>query len=295
MEQSSSILVIGSTGKQGGAVARLLLQKGYKVRALTRHPDSPAAKELQRQQADVARGDMNDPETLRQAMRGMDTVFAITTPYEGGIDAEIRQGKILADEVQKARVKHFVFSSVCNSDRNTGIPHFDSKYKIEQYIKSSKLPYTIIRPVFFMENYLSEWWMPGLQQGKLDMALPASRELQHIALADIAGFAVLVMERREQFLGRSIDIASDEITEAQVVNILSRVSGLNIQYREIPLNALASQNQDWAKMFDWFNRVGYNVDINALHSHYPEVGWHKFEDWVKTQNLNSLKPTMQGV
>lgn len=295
MQQSMSILVIGATGKQGGAVARLLLNKGYKIRCLTRNPDSPAAKELARQQAEIVRGDMNNTEALRHALQGMEVVFAITTPYETGTEAEIRQGKTLTDEIQRAKVRHFVFSSVCNSDRKTGIPHFDSKFKIEQYIQSAKLPYTIIRPVFFMDNYLSPWMLPGLQQGKLEMALPITRELQHIAVSDIAEFAVLVMERRQEFLGRSIDIASDELTEAEVVDTLSRELGFNIQYKEIPINALASQNPDWAKMFDWFNRIGYNVDIGALPKRYPEIGWHKFGDWVKLQNWSAVKMAMHGV
>jgi uncharacterized protein YbjT (DUF2867 family) len=121
------------------------------------------------------------------------------------------------------------------------------------------------------------------------MALPASRGLQQVALDDIAGFAVLAMERREQFLGKRFDIASDEVTGSQAAEIISRVSGRKIEYVEVPIAQLRAANEDYAKMFEWFDRVGYSADVARLRREYPEVGWHTFEQWAKEQSWGVLK------
>lgn len=289
MSNSLSVLVTGATGKQGGALARLLLKKGHRVRALTRKPDAPAAQELKRLGAELATGSLEDHAAIERAAQGVDAVFAMSTPFEAGTEIETRQGMTVADAAKAVGVKHLVYSSVGSADRNTGIPHFDSKYKVEQYIQAFDIPHTIVGPVFFMENLTSPWWLPGLQEGKLAMALPATRKLQQIALDDIAGFVALVLERREQFLSKRVDIASDELTGNQVVELLSRISGRKIEYLELPLAPVRASNEDFAKMFEWFDRVGYSIDIAALRREYPEVGWHRFEEWAKTQNWSELK------
>ncbi len=288
MPATLSILVTGATGKQGGALARLLLKKGHRVRALTRKPDSPAAQELKRLGAELTTGNLEDRGSIEGVARGADALFAMTTPFEAGIEVETHQGIIVADAAKAAGVKHLVFTSVANADRNTGIPHFESKYKVEQHVKTLGIPYTIIAPVFFMENLTGPWWLPALQGGKLPMALPATRKLQQVALDDIAAFAALVLEQREQFFGKRVDLASDEISGSQAAEILSRVSGRKIEYVELPLAQLQATNEDFARMFDWFNRVGYSADIPGLRRSYPEVGWHTFEAWAKTQNWGAL-------
>jgi uncharacterized protein YbjT (DUF2867 family) len=208
------VLVTGATGQQGGALARLLLEKGGQVRALTRRPDSAAASALQRRGAELAIGDFDDRASLERAMRGADAVYLMATPSEAGIEAEVRQGKAAADVARAAGVRHVVYSSVSDADRRTGIPHFESKDAIEQHIQGLGIPYTIIGPAFFMDNLYGPMNQPGLREGRLAMALPASRRLQQTAVTDIAGFAAVVIERREAFLGKRINIASDELSGA---------------------------------------------------------------------------------
>ncbi len=283
MSRTLSVLVTGATGKQGGALARLLLKKGHRVRAFTRKPDSPAAQELKRLGAELATGNLEDRTAIERAAQGVDSIFAMSTPFESGVEVETSQGITVADAAKAAGVKHLVYTSVASANRNTRIPHFDSKYKVEQQIQALGIPHTILAPVFFMENLISPWWLPGLQQGKLSMALPGSRTLQQIALDDIAGFAALVLERREPFLGKRVDIASDELTGNQVVDILSRITGRKIEYVEIPLAQVRAWSEDFAIMFEWFDRVGYKTNIASLQRDYPEVGWHTFEEWAKAQ------------
>ncbi len=284
-----TILVTGATGKQGGAVARLLLQKGHKVKAFTRKPDSPAALELKRLGAEPVVGSLDDLNSIQRAAQGVETIFAMSTPFEAGMEAETQQGLNVADAAETAGVKHLVYTSVGGANRNTGIPHFDSKYKVEQHIQALGVPYTIIGPVAFMENVIHpSWSLPALQNGTVAMALPAQKKLAQIAVADVGAFAVLVIENPSRFLGKRIDIASDDLTGEEAAEILSRATGRKITYFEVPIEQVRAMSEDFAIMYEWFNRVGYQMDIAALRRDYSEVKWHTFETWAKRQDWSIL-------
>jgi uncharacterized protein YbjT (DUF2867 family) len=273
------ILVTGATGQQGGSLARLLLQKKHKVYALTRNTQSSAAQDLGNKGANIVKGDLDDSDSLEQAVNGIDSIFLMGTPFEDGAEGETRRGKLVADIAKGNNVEHLVYSSVANADKNTGIPHFESKYKIEQHIKNLGIPYTIIGPTFFMENLLG----PGLEQGQLALPLSSSRILQQSALENIAEFSALVLERRKPFLGKRIDIASDEVTGEQAAEILSIEIGNRIRYVHIPLGQVHQANEDMARMYEWYEKVGTGIDIKSLHQEYPEVNWLTFNDWARSR------------
>jgi uncharacterized protein YbjT (DUF2867 family) len=279
------ILVTGATGQQGGSLARLLLQKKHKVYALTRNTQSSAAQDLRNKGANVVRGDLDDSDSLERAVKDVESIFLMGTPFEDGTEGEIRRGKLMADIAKENKVEHLVYSSVANADKNTGIPHFESKYKIEQHIKSLRIPYTIIGPTFFMENLLG----PGLEQGQLALPLSPSSILQQSALENIAEFSALVFEHPNSFLGKRIDIASDEITGEQAAKILSNELGYRIRYVHVPLEQVRQANEDMARMYEWYERVGTGIDIASLHQKYPEVNWITFKDWAKSQNWNEIR------
>jgi uncharacterized protein YbjT (DUF2867 family) len=278
------ILVTGATGQQGGTLARLLLQKKHKVYALTRNTESSTSQDLRNKGANLVKGDLDDPDSLEQAVNGVDSIFLMGTPFEDGTEAETRRGKMMADIAKEKNIEHLVYSSVANADKNTGIPHFESKYKIEQHIKNLGIPYTIIGPTFFMENFLG----PGLQQGQLALPLSSSSILQQSALKNIAEFSALVLEHRKPFLGKRIDIASDEVTGEQAAKILSYELGHRIRYVHVPLEQVRETNEDMARMYEWYERAGTGIDIAGLHQKYPEVNWLTFKDWAKSQNWNEI-------
>jgi uncharacterized protein YbjT (DUF2867 family) len=278
-----NVLVTGATGKQGGHLVRELLARGHSVRAMTRNPESSAAAALAERGVTVVAGDFDDQESLERAVRGVDTVFAMSTPFEGGEKKETREGINIVRAAASVGVKHLVYTSVAGADRATGIPHFDSKFEVEKEIRRSGVPFTIVAPVFFMENFLAEWMAPGIATGSIALALPATRRLQQIALSDIAQFTALVIERRESFLGKRIDIASDELTVASAAAEISEVSGRHIKYTALPIDTLRQFNIDQARMFEWFDRVGYDADVVGLRSDYPEVDWHRFSVWAREQ------------
>lgn len=134
-----------------GCRRRALLAKGQQVRVMTRHPEKAAS--LAKAGAEVVQGDLTNQAILQMALRGVHGVFAMSTPFEEGMEAEVRQGTMLADAAKQAGITHYVYTSVGSAHRNTGIPHFDSKWKVEQHIRQIGLPATILRPVWFMENF----------------------------------------------------------------------------------------------------------------------------------------------
>jgi uncharacterized protein YbjT (DUF2867 family) len=267
---------------------RELLARGHSVRALTRKPESPAAAALAERGVTVVTGDFEDQGSLERAARGVDTVFAMATPFESGEQAETREGINIVRAASAVGVAHLVYSSVAGADRATGVPHFDSKFEVEKEIRRAGVPFTIVAPVFFMENFLADWLAPGIAKGSIAMALPATRRLQQIAVADIARFTALVIERRESFLGKRIDIASDELTVATAAAAISEVAGRHIEYTALPIDSVRQWNEDLARMFEWFDRVGYDADIIGLRLLYPEVDWHRFSLWAREQDWSAI-------
>jgi uncharacterized protein YbjT (DUF2867 family) len=288
MPKPMTVVVAGATGKQGGAVARLLLHRGHQVRALTRRPESPAATGLHALGAAIFEADLDDGAAVRHAATGADAFFLMATPFEEGVGAEVRQACQAAKAAKELGVPHLVYSSVAGADQRTGIPHFDSKREVESYIVKLGVPYTVIAPVFFMENLLGPMFVHGLRAGSLSMPLPPGRRLQSIAVADVAEFVRLVLERPGEFLGRRIDIASDELTGPEMATALTQATGSELGYVEAPLAAVRAQSEDFARMWEWFDQVGYTADLEGLRRAYPEVGWHELRRWAQEQDWSVL-------
>jgi len=284
-----SVLVIGATGNQGGSVVQALLPKGYNIRTITRNPDSPKAKKLAEQGVEVLKGDFSDSDSLLKAATGMDTVYAMTTPFETSTEEETKQGIAIADVAKKAGVGHFIFGSVADADSNTGIPHFDSKYEVEKHIVSLGIPYTISAPAFFMDNHLSPFFLPALKEGKIKLAMRADKLLQQVSVKNIGAFVATLVERREKVFGKRIDIAGDEVTGEEAAAILSKASSKDIKFEGSDPKLMLKDNEDFAKMFIWFNDVGYSADIESLRKDFPEVNWQRLADWAQEQDWSVLK------
>ena len=280
MEEKKIILVTGATGRQGGAVTRRLLARSWKVRALTRKPESDTAKTLLKGGVEVVRGDLGDPSSLLKASEGTYGIFSVQNYWEHGFDAEVGQGKALADAARKAGVQHFVYSSVGGANQKTGIRHFESKWLIEEHIRSTGLPATIIRPVFFMENFFGR--RVSILQGVLPMPMKPEKRFSMVAANDIGGVAAKAFEEPQKFIGRSIDLASDADSMLGIAASFSRVIGRPVEYVQIDLDALRQSpgGEDRVAMFEWFNNVGYEVDIRALEEE-DGIRLTRFEEWLR--------------
>ncbi|MYX96136.1 NmrA family NAD(P)-binding protein [Streptomyces sp. SID486] len=283
-----TIAVTGATGAQGGATARALLAAGHQVRALTRQPNAPAADALRSLGAEVRRADFDDRPSLEAALTGADSLFAVTTPFGTDTSAEVRQGKALVDAAAAVRLGHVVFTSAAHADRGTGVPHYESKHVVEQHLRAAGVPWTVIAPAAFMDNYASGWTLDGLRHGTFAWPMPADRPLTLIPASDIGAFAALALQRRDEFAGHRIDIASDEQTPGQMAEILAAAIGLGVAHQEVPLASVRARSADLAAMFEYFATVGLDVDVKALRRDYPEVGWHSFADWAVAQDWPAL-------
>jgi uncharacterized protein YbjT (DUF2867 family) len=139
-----------------------------------------------------------------------------------------------------------------------------------------------------MENFTGPMFREGLEAGVLAMGLSPSHGLQMVAVEDLACFIGRVIAMPEDFFGERIDVASDEVTGHQASDLLSYVSGHRVHYQQLPLSLIAERSEDLARMYEWFEQVGYHADVLTLRHEYPEVHWHTFEEWARGQDWNFI-------
>jgi len=280
MANEKVVLITGATGKQGGATVRHLAGRGgLKLRALTRKPDSEAAKKLAAQGVEVVAGDLDDAPSLSRALAGVWGVFAVQNTWEAGVEKEEEQGKRIAKLARDAGVKHFVYSSVGSAHKQTGIPHFDNKFRVEQTVKQLGFPsHVILRPVFFMENLPSPWFLNG---DKLVTALKPETKLQMVAVDDIGKFGAKAFAEADQLAGAEIDIAGDAVTMPEAAAAVTALLGKTVTYQQIPIDAVRQQaGDDMAKMLEWFDAVGYSADIPGLEARWG-IRPITLKEWVR--------------
>ncbi len=278
-EKRKTILVTGAAGHQGGAVMHSLLAGGWKVKALVDDTNEASSRALYRKGADLVTGDQYDSDSLDQALKDVYGVFSVQTG-EGRVEGEIRQGKNLADRAARnAEVKHFIYSSAAGATAQTGVPFFDSKATIENHIKSIRLPSTIFRPVYFMFNFSTPEMHAAVMKGTMTIAIKPDRFLQMLAVEDLGEFVRMAFDRPDEYIGKSMDLAGDEMTMPQVAAAFSRLIGKPVHYAYQPIEEVLRINAEAAKMFEWLNDQGYHVDIAALISLHP--GLLSFESWLR--------------
>ena len=273
------ILVSGSTGQQGGAVMRNLLKRGFAVRALTRDPEKPEAGELAGLGAEVVSGDLEDRSSIERVLDGVHGVFSVQQFWESGVEGETRQGMKLTDAAKAAGVEHLVYSSVGSAHRETGIPHFDSKWEVEEHVRASGVPYTVLRPVFFMQNW--EMMRDPILGGTLPQPLDPEKPFQMIDADDIGVFAAMAFENPNGWTGREVDLAGDELTMPEIADTFSRVIGGQVDYFQTPWDQFEEQmGEEYTVMYRWFDDHGYEADIAGLRKEYQ--GLVSFEQYLRS-------------
>jgi len=278
------VLITGATGRQGGAVVRHMVSKGWSVRALTRHCSSYAAQRLAGQGVELVQGDLEDPTSLERITRGVYGVFSIQDFWTVGARREVQQGKNLAEAAKKAGVEHFVYSSVGGAERNSGIDHWESKWEIERHIRKLGLPATILRPVAFMENYYIDQVEIGILKGKLMDPIRADKPYQTIATEDIGAFTALAFERPKEFVGLELEIAGSELTNPETAETFSRILDRPVKFQQLPMPIVRLVlGKEFYQMFRWFNQDGFKADIKELRHRYPGVGLQTLEQWLRSE------------
>lgn len=274
------ILVLGATGNQGGAVVKQLLKTDFAVRAITRNPNQPAAKALAQQGVEVVQADLADEAGLRQAMQGVYGVFSVQNFMQGGVKKEVADGKRVAALAQQAGVQHFIYSSVGGAERKTGIDHFESKWQVEEYIRSLGLSYTIVRPVFFMENLKALAFLPL----SFLRSVLKGKSLQLIAVEDIGKWVALAFTQPELYRNQAIEIAGDALTYAQMQAAYQKVYGKRQASLWLP-PFLTWLMGGMGAMFRWFGQAGYQADLQKCRKRVKDS--ISFEQWLAAQKNRS--------
>ncbi|HZQ65143.1 MAG TPA: NmrA family NAD(P)-binding protein [Gaiellaceae bacterium] len=278
----ASVLVLGATGRYS-PLARVLLDAGHRVLAGTRRPHSPAARALRAAGAEPVAVDFDDPGTIRAAAELADVVFAAGTAHRAGPSGDSRHGQAIVGAAQAAGA-HLVYVSVAGADRPSDVPIFEGKRRVEDAIRASGAPFTIVAPVYFMENVWNPWNLAVLAGGRLPSPVPASRLLQQISLDTVIDVVSHVIRSRHSLAGERIEIASDELSSLDAAEVVSRIVGRRVdvddELRGGPL-----------PLFAWLDRVGYSVDLDSLRRRFSDVRWRRFEDWAAEQDWSILAGT----
>ena len=274
--------VIGATGRQGGAAARALLAAGAKIRALVHDPAAPAARALAQRGAEVVPADLDDPASLRRALTGVHGLFAMTT-FAGpkGTQGEVEHGRHIADAARQAGVAQVVYSSVGGAERATGIPHFESKRRVEEYMIAVGLPTCFVRPTFFMDNF-THFFAPQQDNGVVVLRAPLAPTvpLQMIAVEDIGAVAAAALFDASRVPGGAVEIAGDELTGEQIATAFGQRASLPARFEPLPLNVV--DDADQRAMFTWFTHLpAYQADFDATRRLAPGV--KDFATWLATR------------
>ncbi|KAG8684274.1 NmrA-like domain-containing protein 1 [Ceratobasidium sp. 395] len=236
---SSSKLIVavcGATGAQGGSVAQYLLQHGgYTVRALTRSPSGDKAQALKSQGAEIAFCDLANQEQVLNALQGVYAVFGLTNFWEHGDEAEIKQGKILADAAKKCGVTHFIWSSLPHDELKPR--HWESKVIIENYLKEIGVPLTCISAAYYFENL---WMFLPLKKNAdgsyvLDWFFPSDVRLPSFAAEDYGAWVMAALTDPKAWIGKKMHLCVQKLTPRDYSTILSKVSGKQIALKEISI------------------------------------------------------------
>lgn len=278
------ILVVGATGNQGGSTAANLLHRGWPVHAMVRDPGKPAAQKLAAMGATIVRGDLDERDSLRTVMAGAYGVFSVQTPLsQGGVPAEERHGKLLADVAHEVGVAHYVHSSVGGAERPEGVFWREAKLRIEEHIRGHQLPATFLRPTYFMNNF--DQYPPLLIDGELvyRRGLAPGKRLQMIASGDIGFFAADAFDDPATSIGAKVELAGDELTGEEIASVFARHTGIPARYEAIGPQELEQVSEWQATAYAWLNRVGYAADIASLRARHPDLltleGWLAHTAW----------------
>lgn len=284
------ILVTGATGQQGGAAIRELLGFKYDVRALVRDIHAPQAKQLAAQDVELFEGDLDDTSSIRAALRDVDAVLMVLpSTWEMDADTDSKEadmGIAIIDLMKGANIEYVIYSSVMLADRHASFrPRF--KHTIEKYLFESGLNATVLRPATFMENLL----MPSsgiAREGKYYNFMPQGIKIPYITTLDVGIFAAMVFNNYEQYVGKTIDLVGDLLTEVDVVKKLEKTLGRKIELVNLSRETLVAQNPIFGQLVDLFNTKEFEyLDFTELRRINPSL--RSFSDWLVELGAEKLK------
>jgi uncharacterized protein YbjT (DUF2867 family) len=264
--------VIGATGKQGGAVVDALLAANQPVRAVVRDPESARSASLAARGVTLVQGDQEDADSLVGALRDIRGLFFMATFSEdaGGTEGETRRGRTVAQSAARAEVPHVVYSSVGGAERHSGVPHFESKRRVEEAL-TDLVPSSFVRPTFFMENLAGAVRADDSPEFVYRFPMPGDVPIQIVAVADIGKISAAVLLDPSLLPTGTIEIAGDMLTGEQIAAAIGKRLGKPARFEALPLSVLGDE-PDRRAMFEWFvNTPAYQADFDATRRLDPGV------------------------
>jgi uncharacterized protein YbjT (DUF2867 family) len=254
------ITVIGATGQQGGAVIDALLKQRIPIRAVTRNPNGDRARTLVQRGVAVVCADLEDVDSVRVAFDGAAAAFAMTT-HDGldGPKREVAHGQVIAAAAADAGLPYLVYSSVGGVDRGSGVPHFESKHRVEEVLLQA-VPVTFVRPTFFMETL--RLMIRHDDDGRVTVAMPMAGDVavQMTSVRDIGRVAAALLLQGDPAVP-PVEIAGDELTGEQIAERIAHALGSPTTYVQLPLDVLGD-DEDLKMMFGWLARLpAYQADF----------------------------------
>jgi len=319
-EQQKIIAVVGATGAQGSGLVRAILadrEGGFKVRALTRDPSSDKGKALAAMGAEVVAADLDDEQSLERAFAGAYGAFCLTNFWEHfSPEKELAQATNMAKAAKAAGLKHVVWSTLEDTRRwvplsdnrmptlmgHYKVPHFDAKGEADEVFRREGVPTTFLLTSFYWDNFI--YFGSGPQRtpdGKLALVFPlGDKKLPAIAAEDIGKAAYAVFKRGKEFINRTVGVAGEHLTGAQLAAGMSRALGQEIGYVDVPPEVYRSFGfpgaDDLGNMFQFkrdFNDYFCGArDMAFARSLVPDL--QSYEQWLARHKDQIPIPTPAG-
>jgi len=253
--QSGAVLVGGGTGTQGGAVARELLDAStVDVHVLTRSPNSTPARVLAERGATVVTGDYADPASLHRAFADVDRAFFVTDYLAThDPDVEREQGYNVVDAAESQDLDHLVFSSTVDVE-TPHIPHFASKYAIEERLQSVSVSGTVLRPGVFYQNF--EDFETAVRAGFLPFPVDSNASIPMVDVRDLGTAAAHVLADPDAHAGEAYTVAAFCYSLVELAKTITRVTDIKTTPISIPLAVIKRMDDSLGAMFEWFNDAG---------------------------------------
>lgn len=271
--EGKTIAVVGATGRQGGQVARHLLEQGWHVRALTRKPEGNRAAELKALGAEVVQADLEDPASLEAAFTNAYGVFNMQAHYPGKIEVEIRQGRNAAEAAKKTGIRHLVYGSAGPGHTKTGIEQWDAKIEVRQAMKELGLPLTVLRPMAFMELMVDPAYYP---QSSTWYTMPkltgTDVKIPWLSVQDVGVIAAKALADPDEYIGRDLRLAADVKTLAECREIYREVRGKYPSTFPMPMFLFKSfVGEDIPNMWRWLRVNPVDPDTSQTYEVNPEA------------------------
>lgn len=272
---SDKILLIGVTGGTGGNVVKGFLEQGItNLRAITRKIDlnRPSLAKLNNAGVELVEANLDNVDSLTAAFTGVAAVYCHATSGDSSKadPQEVERAKQVAQAAKQANIQHFVYNSAGGAERNSGIPHIEQKYKVEQILKAAGLPTTMLRACLFMEEFWKKYTRPSILKGTFPFSIQPDKALHLITTKDMGRVAAYVIQHPAQYIGREIELAGDVLTPKQMADAFSQAQGIKVIHKETPAWIfLLLWQKELFNLIQWYRHQGYQADVQQLRQEFP--------------------------